>query len=322
MVLMKRILLIYVLLITSFTPACSGTTTTQKNSPADNNANTQSAKKGEGRSRELEAQLAQIAAEAKGHVGVAARVLETGEEVGLNAREHFPMQSVYKLPIAMAVLRRVDRGVLKLDQSVRVEKSDFVREGQYSPIRDKNPKGASITVAELLRYAVSESDGTASDVLMNLAGGAQAVGAFLKEIKVGEINVVNSEKEIGRDWQTQYENWATPVAAVELLAAVNERRGLSQESQSLLWKLLVDSIRGEKRLKGQLPAGAFVAHKTGTGGTRGGVNSATNDIGIVTLPNGRHAAIAVFVSDSPTDEATREAVIAKVARAVWDKWGN
>jgi beta-lactamase class A len=146
--------------------------------------------------------------------------------------------------------------------------------------------------------------------------------AFLHEIKVSEINVVNSEKEIGRDWQTQYENWATPAAAVELLAAVNERRGLSAESQSLLWKLMVDSIRGEKRLKGQLPAGTVVAHKTGTGGTRDGVNSATNDIGIITLPNGRHAAIAVFVSDSPTDEATREAIIAKIAKAVWDKWGN
>ncbi|MFL6227853.1 MAG: class A beta-lactamase, subclass A2 [Pyrinomonadaceae bacterium] len=318
---MKRILLTYIILLTSFTTACSGATNTQKNSPAANVAESQAARN-ESRRRELEAELGRIAAEAKGRVGVAVRVLETGEEVGLAAREHFPMQSVYKLPIAMAVLRRVDRGEVKLEQKVKVEKSDFVRLGQYSPIRDKNPKGAELSVAELLRYAVSESDGTASDVLMNLAGGPQAVMAFLKEIKVSDINVVNTEKEIGRDWQTQYENWATPAAAVELLAAVNERRGLSAESQSLLLKLLVNSIRGEKRLKGQLPAGTIVAHKTGTGGTREGVNSATNDIGIITLPDGRHAAIAVFVSDSKADEAAREAVIAKVAKAVWDNWSH
>jgi beta-lactamase class A len=270
----------------------------------------------------LEAEIGRVAAKAKGRVGVWARVLETGDEVGLSGRDHFPMQSVYKLPIALAVLRQVDEGKLKLDQKVKVEKSDFVRVGQYSPIRDKNPKGATLTVAELLRYAVSESDGTASDVLMNLAGGAQGVMAFLKEIKVADINVVNSEKEIGRDWQTQYENWATPAGAVELLTALNERRGLSAQSQSLALKLLVESSPGPNRLKGQLPAGTVVAHKTGTGGTRDGVTSATNDIGIVTLPDGRHAAIAVFVSDSPVDEATREGVIAKVARAVWDKWGN
>jgi beta-lactamase class A len=148
------------------------------------------------------------------------------------------------------------------------------------------------------------------------------VTAFLNGIKVTDINVVNSEKEIGRDWQTQYENWATPAGAVELLAALQERRGLSADSQSLVFKLLTGSIPGAKRLKGQLPAGTVVAHKTGTGGTRDGVTSATNDIGIVTLPDGRHVAIAVFVSDSKADEATREAVIAKIAKAVWDKWAG
>ncbi len=318
---MKRTLLTCALVVASFTPACSRPNITEKNSNAAKTGEAQAAKKGDAR-RELEEEFAKIAREAKGRVGVAARVLEAGEEAGLASGERFPMQSVYKLPIALAVLRRVDRGELKLDQKVKVEKSDFVREGQYSPIRDKNPKGAELTVAELLRYAVEESDGTASDVLMNLAGGPQGVSAFLNEIKVSGINVVNSEKEIGRDWQTQYENWATPAAAVELLAALQERRGLSQESQALAFKLLTESIPGANRLKGQLPAGTVVAHKTGTGGTREGVTSATNDIGIITLPNGRHAAVAVFVSDSKADEAAREAVIARIAKAVWDKWGN
>jgi beta-lactamase class A len=271
---------------------------------------------------DLEEQFRRIAAEAKGRVGVAARVLETGDEAGLAAREHYPMHSVYKLPIALAVLRGVDKGELKLDQKVKVEKSDFVREGMYSPVRDKNPQGAELSVEELLRYAVSESDGTASDVLLNLAGGPRAVTASLGEIKVSDMNVVNSEKEIGRDWQTQYENWATPAAAVELLAALQEGRGLSVQSRTLLLKLMTESGTGPKRLKGQLPAGTLVAHKTGTGGTRDGVTSATNDIGIVTLPNWRHAAIAVFVSDAKADEATREAVIARIAKAVWDKWGS
>ena len=61
-----------------------------------------------------------------------------------------------------------------------------------------------------------------------------------------------------------------------------------------------------------------MAHKTGTAGTRDGLTRATNDVGLVTLPDGRHLAIAVFVSDSRADEATREGVIAKVSRAVWD----
>ena len=269
----------------------------------------------------LKTEFEKIAKDAKGRVGVAVMLLESRESADLRGDEHFPMHSVYKLPIAMAVLQRVDKGELKLDQTVRVEKSDFVGRGMYSPVRDKYPEGAQLTTAELLHYTVSESDGTTSDVLLNLGGGPRGVMAFLDEIKVSGINVVNSEKEIGRDWQTQYANWATPKGAVELLAALQTRRGLSPESQALLLKLATESVHGAKRLKGQLPAGTVVAHKTGTGLTRDGIASATNDIGIITLPEDRHLAVAVFVSDSTADDATRESVIARIAKAAWD-WAS
>jgi beta-lactamase class A len=315
-------LLAYVLLVAIITSACAGSAGSQKGDAANKPPDSQGAKKDEGRSLELEVRIGQIAAEAKGRVGVAAVVLETSEAVSLNPRDHFPMQSVYKLPIAMAVLRQVDEGKLKLEQRVRVEKSDYLRQGQHSPIRDKNPKGVELSVAELVRYAVSESDGTASDVLLKLVGGAGAVSEYLKGIQVSELVVANSEREIGRDWETQYRNWASPEGATALLRALHERRGLSEQSQALLMKVLTESTPGPNRLKGLLPAGTAVAHKTGTSGTQGGTTAATNDIGLLTLPNGKHVALAVFVSDSPADLATREAVIAKIARAVWDAWGS
>jgi beta-lactamase class A len=85
---------------------------------------------------------------------------------------------------------------------------------------------------------------------------------------------------------------------------------------------MTESTPGARRLKGLLPVGANVAHKTGTSGIENGITAATNDIGIITLPNGRHLAIAVFVADSPADEATREGVIAKIAKAVWEKFAT
>jgi beta-lactamase class A len=259
-----------------------------------------------------------IAPVAKGRVGAAVILLESGESVDLSGDQHFVMQSVYKLPIAMAVLQHVDNGELKLEQMVEVEKKDFVREGMYSPVRDQYPDGTRLPLAELLRYTISESDGTTSDVLMNLVGGAPAVMEFLTGIGVSNINVVNLEKEIGRDWQTQYKNWATPKAAVQLLAALEAGHGLSAESRTLLLKLMTESTPGARRIKGQLPAGTIVAHKTGTGGTRDGITSATNDIGIITLPDGEHLAVAVFVSDSAGDDAARDDVIARIAKEAWD----
>ena len=273
-----------------------------------------------GNTEKLRAQLEQIAREAQGRVGVAASLLETGEAVSVNGGERFPMQSVYKFPIGMAVLRQVDLGKLKLEQRVRVEVSDFVGENQHSPIRDRHPRGTELSLDELLRFAVSESDGTASDVLLKLAGSPGVVSQYLRELGVNGVVVADTEKEIGRDQETQYRNWATPEEAVALLRALHEGRGLSPQSRALLLKLMTETPTGAKRLKGSLPAGTIVAHKTGTSGTVNGLTAATNDVGIITLPDGRHAAVAVFVSDSTGDDATREEVIAKAARAAWDYW--
>lgn len=315
---MKRMLL--TLLVISLVSACYGSANPQNTNSVNRPADSVGTKTNEKRDNELQKEIEQIAAAAKGRVGVEAVVLETGETASMNADAHFPMQSVYKFPIAMTALAQVDAGRLKLEQKVRVEKSDFVREGQRSPVRDQNPQGVELSLMELLRYAVSESDGTASDVVLRVVGGADVVNKYLSDLQVSGLVVLNTEKEIGRDWETQYRNWASPEGAVSLLRALYDRRGLSEQSRALLLKLMTETPTGLKRLKGLLPKDAVVAHKTGTSGAnKSGINAATNDIGIITLPNGRHLVIAVFVSDSPADEATREGVIAKIARAAWDR---
>ena len=267
----------------------------------------------------LLAEVERIAKSARGRVGAAVLLVETNQSiVALNGKERYPMQSVYKLPIGMALLSRVDEGALGLEEQVRVEPRDFISRGQHSPLRDRNPRGAQVSVGELLRLAIAESDGTASDVLMRLAGGPVFVMKYLRELGVDGVNVVNTEKELGADHSLQYQNWATPESIVVLLRALEEGRGLSARSRELLLKLLTESVPGPKRLKGSLPAGTPVAHKTGSSGTENGMAAATNDVGLVTLPDGRHLAIAVFVSDSSANDAEREGVIARIARAAWD----
>lgn len=59
--------------------------------------------------------------------------------------------------------------------------------------------------------------------------------------------------------------------------------------------------------------------KPGRSGTNDkGITAATNDIGIITLPNDKHLAIAIFVSDAPVDLPVRESVIARIAKAAFD----
>ncbi len=286
------------------------------------------------RDAQLESELSAIADAAKGKVGIAAIRLDTGDAALVNANDRFPMQSVYKLPIAMAILDQVRLEKLDLEEKIGVSKEDMVRAGMRSPLRDANPNGGEFTIRELVRLSMVESDGTASDVLMRLAG-ADNIQEFLAEIGIDDLKVINPEKEIGRDWKTQYANYSSPLASAELLrwldAAVraegdqpadNTSAGNGHElaEYQTLAKFMADSNPGAERLKGDLPPGTYVAHKTGTSGTQNGITAATNDIGIIHLPDGKRFVIAVFVSDSPADEKTREAVIAKTARTIWDRW--
>jgi beta-lactamase class A len=271
---------------------------------------------------ELEKQFAEIAKEANGKVGIAAFVIETGQNASLNGDQRFAMMSVYKLPISMAVMKQVDAGKYKPDHEVEIKKDDFVRPGQASLLRDNFPNGTKIPLWHTIEYAMAQSDGTASDVLMNLAGGPAEVQKYVNEIGVTDIAIKNTEKELGQDVKVQYENYATPKAAVKLLLELKTRTDIDRERFKLIMDFMNESVTGPNRLRGLLPENAYVAHKTGSSGTRNGVTAATNDIGLIMLPNGNYMAIAVFVGDSKADEKTRDAVIAKAAKAAWDRWGQ
>jgi beta-lactamase class A len=267
---------------------------------------------------DLSTQFAEIARAASGKVGVSMMVLETGERASYHGNGRFPMQSVYKFPIAMAALRMVDEGKITLEQKIPVPKSELAPLPLHSPIREQHPQGVSLSLRELVRFAVSESDGTASDVLLRVCGGPAQVMYYLDGLGITGVRVVASEADMARNKTVQYRNWASPDSMVELLQIFHSGKGLSASNGKLLENFMAQSTPGPKRIKGLLPAGTRVAHKTGTSGTDGKLTAATNDVGIVTLPGGRHLAIAVFVSDSKAEQTVREATIAKLSLAAWD----
>ena len=268
---------------------------------------------------QLATEVREIAAITKGPVGAAFELLGMNESAFIEGQRHFPMQSVYKFPIAILVLRQVDAGKLNLDQRLAVTPADFIFDREFT-IQRNYPKGAELSLRELLRYMISESDGTACDVLLRLIGGPEKATQVLRELGVENIIIARYEKEMAEKPPVSYENWTTPETAIQLLKMFQEGNVLAKASHDLLLDLMINSRPGPKRIKGLLPAGTVVAHKTGTSATINGVTSATNDIGIITLPDSRQLAIAVFVSDTKADQKTREEVIAKIANAAWKCW--
>ena len=266
---------------------------------------------------ELESRIRAIAEAASGRVGAAVMLVETGQTAAWRGGDRFPMQSVYKLPIAMAVLHEAESGKLDLRERIRVTKADLAPREIASPLREAHPEGGEFDFSELLRAMIVESDGTASDLLLRRVS-PERVTRYLRECGIDEIDVATTEREMASDPQVQYRNGATPRAAVGLLAALAAGRCLGAEGRQRLLGWMEESVPGPRRIKGLLPAGTRVAHKTGTSQTVSGLTFATNDIGLATLPDGRRVAVAVFVAESKAPLEVREQVIARIARAAWD----
>jgi len=158
-------------------------------------------------------------------------------------------------------------------------------------------------------------------MLFRLVGGPKKVNEYIHNLGLINIAIVNTEEEMHKDWKVQFSNWSAPLAMGQLLSMFYRGKVLSKESTEFLWKTMVGTNTGARRIKGLLPEGTIVAHKTGSSGANGdGVIAAANDVGIVTLPNGKHFIIVVFVSNSTADEDTCDNVIAKIAKTVWESY--
>jgi beta-lactamase class A len=252
-------------------------------------------------------------------VGVAISHFANGDTLSFGNQAHYPMQSVFKFHLALAVLHQVDEGTLALDQNIPIRKGDLLV-NTWSPIQKKYPEGnVELPLSEILRYTVSQSDNSGCDILFRLLGGPERVNEYIHQLGVDEVAITATEQEMHQAWEVQYSNWTTPQAAVELLQQFYQGDILSDDSRQFLWRLMVETTTGPRRIKGQLPEGTTVAHKTGTSGTNEqGIMAATNDIGIMLLPDGEAVGLAVLVSDSPEDEEANQRIIADIARMVWD----
>jgi len=268
----------------------------------------------------LNEEIEKVSLPANGRVGVAASLLENGDMFSVKGAEHFPMQGVSGLPIAMAMLQQVDAGKFKLDQKISISKHDLVPEQVHSPIRDQHPDGTHLSLDELLESTISESDGTASDVLLRLVGGPASVMGYLHDLDIQGIRVEISAREAAQDKAVQDRNWATPEQTIMLLRALQDGHGLSIASSRRLLRVMTRTPSGSELIKGDLRPGTPVAHKSGTSSAVKGFAPATNDIGIVTMPNGKHLAMAIFIADSAAAITTRNSVAAKIARLIVDSY--
>jgi len=267
----------------------------------------------------LRTEIAKFLGSKQARIGMACRLIETGDTLSYGNEHHYPMQSVFKFHLALALLDQVQQGALSLDKSCHLTQKDLLPE-TWSPMRDKYPsRKADLKLGELINYMVSQSDNNACDYLFQLYGGPAKVNNFIHSIGISDLAIISNERDMHKKHDLQYKNWTTPTAAVDLLTHFFGKKIIQGAEYEFLMKAMIETTTGPDRIKGRLPAGTIVAHKTGSSGQNSkGLSAATNDIGIITLPNGHHLALSVFVCDSWESESDNAAIIADLSKMLWE----
>lgn len=278
-------------------------------------------------------------------LGVAVKDLRTGRTWLYRGQERFPLQSTFKLPLAWAVLREVDRGKLALDGTLLVKPSDL--DIPTTVLEDLPKEGKAYPVRDLIEMASAVSDNIAADTLMARIGGPTAltraiakrgfrVDRYEYQLQRDSVGLTGHQDSIATEgaylaalarvpaerqraallrYLSDPRDTSTPTAMLAFLEDFAKGKGLKPATQRVLMDIALGTNTGPGRLRAGLPKGATLAHKTGTGRTVQGRCSAVNDVGIVTLPNGRKLIVVAFLSGAKGTSAQREAILADVARA-------
>ena len=235
----------------------------------------------------LEQHLASIVATKSADVGVAALDLNTGETVSIKGNTPFPMASTVKVAIAALYLAQVDHGRRSLDDTIN-----------------------GVSARKLMARMLIHSDNRATDILLADLGGPNAVHDWLQDNGVTGLRV---DRTIGQLLKSKRDLWdrrdsSTPVAMVDLLRRIYKAELIKPESRNYLLDLMAQCQTGKNRMKALLPWGTPVEHKTGT------LDGLTDDVGFITLPDGRRVAVAIFARGG----RDRPNTIAETARAIYD----
>lgn len=230
-----------------------------------------------------------------------------------------PLMSVFKYFIALKVLDKIEKEKLSLNDKVAVTEDMIIRT-TYSPMLKKYSKTPfELSVSELMKYMVSESDNNATDILLSYAGGISNVQEYLNALNFSGIKISADEKMMEADIQNQYINQAAPLDVIRLMKTAREDSLLSDEHKKFIDGIMIETITGGDKIKAGLPKDMVFGHKTGMSSRKpDGVRIAENDAGFVILPNGETYYIAVFVSESKMSDSENHALAAQISKIVYE----
>ena len=267
---------------------------------------------------ELKKELTAIADSAKGEVGIA--LIYDGDTLTVNNDAIYPMMSVFKLHQAVALCRMFEENGTSLDSVMTLRRSELDPDTWSPMLKDHTGEEISLPMRRLLEYTLIESDNNASnEMFVRLMSPAACDSVIAGIIPRASFEIRFNEAEMQDDHSRAYSNRTSPLGAAILIDRLFTDTLVSKSYQDFIKSALMRCQTGPDKISAALSEteGITIGHKTGSGyRDENGRLAASNDVAFVTLPDGRHYALAVFVKDFDGTDAEAAAIIARISAAV------
>lgn len=256
-----------------------------------------------------------------GVVGIA--FVSGSDTVAVNNGVSYPMMSVFKMHQALAVANALARKGAGLDSMLYVSADELDR-NTWSPMLKHfgNDGDFSISVGELMRYALVSSDNNASNLMFSHILSPAGTDEFVRSVAADTTFCIRySESEMKQNHYLSYINCTSPLSAALLIRQVFTSDIVEPSARDSIRGALTVVTTGHDRLGAAVTdaPGVLFAHKTGSGyRNAAGELIAHNDVGYFRLPDGRDYSLAVFVRDFRGSEVEASAVIAGISKAVYE----
>lgn len=250
-------------------------------------------------------ELETSAAKFPGEAGILVKDLKTGHSIGINETRLFPSASLVKVPIMAALYAAAEEGKINLDDSVVLQRKHKVRSCSkiyFSRVGTKWP------IRELIERMITESDNTATNMLVDTLG-----FGYLNQ-KFVDFGLKNTDLRRGvmdLAWRNAgIENYTTAEDMAYLLEKIYRGELVSTQASAEMMGVLKRQKVNDRIPKG-LPSELTVAHKTGL------LRDTVSDVGVVFTPEGNFI-ICVLTQDIRNFRSAKR-FIGKVAESAYDQ---
>ena len=205
---------------------------------------------------------------------------ESGKFADINAKDVYPTASIIKVPVLIHLFRAIEAGMINLDDKIAM--TDYYKSEGSGSLQFKG-NNSVYTVDELARVMITESDNSATNMLMDATGGMNAMNQSLRKWGMKNTRV--------NDWLPDLAgtNVSTAREMATLLYNIDNPNFLTLTSREKMVDYM-SHVHNNRLIQAGLPSSAIFIHKTGD------IGKMLGDAGIVYTPNGKKYIVVMFVN--------------------------